>query len=699
MVDASLGSLIGSGVVSTIISLCSFVMAGFMTMIASLTAYWYISGSSYPKLKNNIDLKRQTKILKDGSRVSACLEGGELKSHNFDDSLTVYEAIQRGLRVSQNGPMLGYRKEQSDGKRPYTWLTYKEVIDRSKDLANGLYKLGNMPGQQTFLGIYSKNRPEWIISELAAYNYSNVVVSLYDTLGADARIFIVNQTGIKFIICDDEQKLKSLIDSASQLPLLKHIVVIEPYSIEVQRKAETAGISVHRFHEVEEMGRQFEPKADFQPPSPEDLSTICYTSGTTGMPKGVMLTHANVVAGSTVLDIVKNTDVTTQDVLISYLPLAHMYERLLECACFQVGARVGFFSGSIGAIIDDIKQLRPTVLPLVPRILNRIYDKVMFEVKKSLIKRVLFTIALAYKRNELQRGILRTDSFFDKYVFKKIRDQVGGRIKLMTLGSAPTAPDVLAFARAAFGCIIIEGYGQTECVAACTSGVEADYEPGHVGIPISCNAVKLVDVPELNYYAKDQVGEICIRGNNVFKGYYKNEEATKETLDANGWLHSGDIGRWTENGTLKIIDRKKHIFKLQQGEYIAPEKIENVYAHSPYVAQSFVYGESLKTCLVGIIVPDEEGLQKLISSRRELDGATFDELCLNPIVKKLIFDDLIEVGKKQGLYSFEQVKDIYVTSERFTMENDLLTPTLKNKRPNLKRYFGTQIRQMYSNLK
>ncbi|KHN80047.1 Long-chain-fatty-acid--CoA ligase 5 [Toxocara canis] len=654
----------GDSLKGVLISWCSFALAGITTISASLTAYWYLSGASYPKLKKLMDIKRQTKILKDGSRVAACLENDRLQSRNFDDSLTILQAVQRGLRVSNNGPMLAYRKQKSDGTKPYVWLTYKE----------------------------------WIIGELAAYHYSNIVVSLYDTLGPDTRTFIINQTGTKIVICDDEQKLKSLIDEAPKLPSLKHIIVIESYSEELQQMAENVGITLHRFHEVEEMGQQLMPKPTRQPPTPEDLSTVCYTSGTTGMPKGVMLTHANVIAATTCLRFIVNVDVNTEDVMISYLPLAHMYERMLECACFQVGGRVGYFSGDIRTLADDAKQLRPTVFPLVPRVLNRIYDKIMSEVNKSLIKRFLFAVALAYKTSELRRGILRTDSFFDKIVFKKIRDQLGGRVRFMTTGSAPIAPDVLTFARAAFGCIVIEGYGQTECVAACSNGLEADFDAGHVGIPILCNAVKLFDVPELNYYAKDQVGEVCIRGNNVFKGYYKNEKATEETLDENGWLHSGDIGRWTENGTLKIIDRKKHIFKLQQGEYIAPDKIENVYAHSAFVAQSFIYGESLKTCLVGIIVPDEEELQKLASSQPDLDGATFEELCRNQTVKKLILADLIKTGKKQGLLPFEQVKDIYVTSERFTMENDLLTPTLKNKRPNLKRHFQTHIQQMYSQL-
>ena len=162
------------------------------------------------------------------------------------------------------------------------------------------------------------------------------------------------------------------------------------------------------------------------------------------------------------------------------------------------------------------------------------------------------------------RGIIRNTSLVDNLIFKKIRDQFGGRVKLIVTGSAPIAENVLTFVRCALGCIVIEGYGQTECVAASTVTLEGDSIPGHVGVPSPCNMIKLVDVPELNYFAKDNAGEVCIKGANVFKGYYKNEEQTRETLDRDGWLHTGDIGKWTEAGTLKIIDRKKHIFKLAQ---------------------------------------------------------------------------------------------------------------------------------------
>ena len=174
-----------------------------------------------------------------------------------------------------------------------------------------------------------------------------------------------------------------------------------------------------------------------------------------------------------------------------------------------------------------------------------------------------------------------------------------------------------------------------------------------MGVPAPCNAIKLMDVAELGYYAKDNAGEVCIRGVNVFKGYYKNEEQTKETLDADGWLHTGDIGRWTPTGTLKIVDRKKHIFKLAQGEYVAPEKIENIYVRSQYVAQLFVHGESLKTCLIAIIVPDPDVLPGAVSDKHK--GKSMEELCQLPDVKKMILDDMVACGKKAGLYSFEQV--------------------------------------------
>ncbi|KAI1713965.1 AMP-binding enzyme domain-containing protein [Ditylenchus destructor] len=227
--------------------------------------------------------------------------------------------------------------------------------------------------------------------------------------------------------------------------------------------------------------------------------------------------------------------------------------------------------------------------------------------------------------------------------------------------------------------------------------IEGDSTPGHVGVPSPCNAIKLVDVPELNYFAKDKAGEVCIRGNNVFRGYYRMEEQTREVLDADGWLHTGDIGKWTDRGTLKIIDRKKHIFKLAQGEYVAPEKIENIYLRSKYVAQCFIYGESLKNYLVGIVVPDPETVPDEALLELSTEGSrSLEDLCRNKRVKKFILDDMVSIGKSAGLLSFEQAKDVHLSPDPFTIENDLLTPTLKSKRPKLKARYQTEIDDMYN---
>jgi len=248
------------------------------------------------------------------------------------------------------------------------------------------------------------------------------------------------------------------------------------------------------------------------------------------------------------------------------------------------------------------------------------------------------------------------------------------------------------------GCIVVEGYGQTECVAACTVTIEGDNIPGHVGIPCPCNAIKLVDAPELGYYAKDQVGEVCIKGLNVFVGYYKAPEQTREVLDSDGWLHTGDIGRWTRTGTLKIVDRKKNIFKLSQGEYVAPEKIENIYVRCRFVAQSFVYGESLKSCLVAIVVPDAEVLLPWAAKELGQSDLSLHQLCAHPEVKKTILEEMNALAKKEKLHGFEQVRDIFLCPDLFTVEDGLLTPTLKSKRPQLKQRFETQLDAMYRNL-
>lgn len=375
--------------------------------------------------------------------------------------------------------------------------------------------------------------------------------------------------------------------------ILKTIVVIKEIKPATLQRAKERGIRILSFEEVEKLGAK--TMAPEVPPKPSDLCTVCFTSGTTGNPKGVMLSHANVLSGICGVNLqFGEHKLRTTDIHMSFLPLAHMLERCCENAVFYFGGCVGFYSGDIKVLSDDMKMLKPTVMPAVPRLLNRIFDKVMSEASRSAVKKTLLNMALSSKQAELQKRIIRNNSLWDKVVFKKVQEGFGGRLRLMVVGSAPLAANVLTFIRCALGCIIVEGYGQTECTAPITLTVQGDYEPGHVGPPVACNAVKLVDVPEMEYYAIQQQGEICVKGANVFLGYFEDPEKTNEAIDKDGWLHTGDVGEWRPNGTLKIIDRRKHIFKLSQGEYIVPEKIENIYIRSSFIEQIFVHGESLK---------------------------------------------------------------------------------------------------------
>uniref|UniRef100_A0A8C1Z1A3 Long-chain-fatty-acid--CoA ligase n=1 Tax=Cyprinus carpio TaxID=7962 RepID=A0A8C1Z1A3_CYPCA len=608
-----------------------------MGAFAAITTYWL---ATRPKaLKPPCDLDMQSVEVQVGgsryARRSILQDSDTYMTYYYKDAQTMYEFFLRGIRVSNNGPCLGSRKP---GK-PYKWLLYKEVADRAELAGSALLHRGHSQTGDKYIGIFAQNRPEWTISELACYTYSLVAVPLYDTLGTEAISYIIDK------------------------------------------------------------GEQAHSIFCISPPKPEDLALICFTSGTTGRPKGAMITHGNVVSNCSAF--IKVTEVSQEiftytDIHISYLPLAHMFERVVEGVLLVHGARIGYFQGDIRLLMDDLKTLKPTIFPVVPRLLNRMFDKIFGQANTPL-KRWLLDFATSRKEAELKSGVVRKDSMWDKLIFSKVQASLGGRVRLMITGAAPVSPTVLTFLRAALGCQFYEGYGQTECTAGCTMSLPGDWTAGHVGAPLPCNFVKLLDVPEMNYFAANGEGEVCVKGSNVFQGYLKDPERTSEAIDKDGWLHTGDIGKWLPNGTLKIIDRKKHIFKLAQGEYIAPEKIENIYIRSDPVAQVFVHGDSLQACLVGIVVPDPDFLPGW-AKRRGIEGS-YTEMCKSKELKNAILEDIIRLGKEAGLKSFEQVRDIALHMEMFSVQNGLLTPTLKAKRTELRNHFREQIDQLYAKIK
>ncbi|XP_053272574.1 long-chain-fatty-acid--CoA ligase 1a isoform X1 [Pleuronectes platessa] len=662
-----------------------------MGAFAAITTYWF---ATRPKaLTPPCDLEMQSVEMPgtELARRSALNETSEHMTHFYDDARTMYEVFQRGLRISQDEPCLGSRKPD----QPYDWLTYKQVSDRAEHIGSALLHRGHSHTGDKFIGIFSQNRPEWTISELACHTYSLVVVPLYDTLGTEAIAYVIDTAAISTVICDVPEKAQMILDGGSERAV-KTIVVMEAFDSELVARGEKCGIEVLSLKDFEALGKDYHQEP--VPPTPEDLALICFTSGTTGNPKGAMLTHGNVIANTAAFLRVTQVHcmLDTNDIHISYLPLAHMFERVVQGVVLVHGARIGYFQGDIRLLMDDLKTLQPTVFPVVPRLLNRMFDKV-FSQANTPLKRWVLDFAFRRKEAEMKNGVVRTDSMWDKLIFKKVQASLGGRVRLMITGAAPVSPTILTFLRAALGCQFYEGYGQTECTAGCTMSLPGDWTAGHVGPPLPCNAVKLVDVAEMNYLAANGEGEVCVKGPNVFQGYLMDPEKTAEALDDDGWLHTGDIGKWLPNGCLKIIDRKKHIFKLAQGEYIAPEKIETVYNRSDPVAQIFVHGDSLQAYLVAIVVADPEYLP-VWAKKQGLEGS-FSELCSKKEVKDAILQDILRLGKEAGLKSFEQVKDIALHPEMFTVQNGLLTPTLKAKRNELRSRFRDQIDQLYAQIK
>uniref|UniRef100_A0A8C1LVL5 Arachidonate--CoA ligase n=1 Tax=Cyprinus carpio TaxID=7962 RepID=A0A8C1LVL5_CYPCA len=574
------------------------------------------------------------------ARRSILQDSDTYMTYYYKDAQTMYEFFLRGIRVSNNGPCLGSRKP---GK-PYKWLLYKEVADRAELAGSALLHRGHSQTGDKYIGIFAQNRPEWTISELACYTYSLVAVPLYDTLGTEAISYIIDKATISTVICDLPDKARLILDCVSgRKHSVTTIVIMGNFDSELTAQAQQKGIEVLSLKE----------------------------------PKGAMITHGNVVSNCSAF--IKVTEgllkPSPQDVLISFLPLAHMFERVVEGVLLVHGARIGYFQGDIRLLMDDLKTLKPTIFPVVPRLLNRMFDKVrLFSYANTPLKRWLLDFATSRKEAELKSGVVRKDSMWDKLIFSKVQASLGGRVRLMITGAAPVHKHTET-----------SGYGQTECTAGCTMSLPGDWTAGHVGAPLPCNFVKLLDVPEMNYFAANGEGEVCVKGSNVFQGYLKDPERTSEAIDKDGWLHTGDIGKWLPNGTLKIIDRKKHIFKLAQGEYIAPEKIENIYIRSDPVAQVFVHGDSLQACLVGIVVPDPDFLPGW-AKRRGIEGS-YTEMCKSKELKNAILEDIIRLGKEAGLKSFEQYNLRY------------LTPTLKAKRTELRNHFREQIDQLYAKIK
>lgn len=600
---------------------------------------------------------------------------------------------------NENKNFFGFRPIK-DNKREefYSWKTAKEIHLETQELGSGFLNLKLASAEEEYqkhrvkvIGICSKNTVEYGCADIACTLYGITTVPIYDTFGEEAGSFIMEQTNIKTCVVTSQtfQFILKLKDNGKCASLQNFIVTdIENLSSELKHQAEGV-IKVYSYNEVREEGRKaVKPWIEA---FPESIWTICYTSGTCGQPKGVMVNHRNMI--DLIPGVKEKVDLSNSDCHLSYLPMAHVLERVVFLGCAYYAVKIGFFSGDPQKISEDAEILQPTFFVSVPRLYVRIYEKIQENLGKlSPILSNFYQNALQTKLSNFRKNADTQHTIYDKIVFKKVKNILGGRVRFMVTGSAPIDKNVLEFLKVNFCCPILEGYGQTEgCGFQFATDVH-DPDTGSVGGPFLNLEYKLVDVPEMNYLStrKDAegrpnpAGEIWVRGSSVSPGYFKNDEKNKETFTDDGWLLTGDIGQINgESAGLTIIDRKKNIFKLQQGEYIAPERLENIYKHSDaLISEIFVYGDGLHSFLVAIVVVDSQEAKKCP-----------DEKALKEKVLKI----LETATKEKKLNSLEKIKNVYIEKRSFGSLN-LITSSFKLKRHEVGKFYQQVIINLYKEI-
>lgn len=596
--------------------------------------------------------------------------------------------------------MLGRRQIIDSKVGPYVWLTYKEVYDSAMRMGSAMRRRGVNPGDRC--GIYGSNCPEWITAMEACNSQAITYVPLYDTLGPNAVEFIINHAEVSIAFVQ-ENKLSSILSCLPNCSSnLKTIVSFGNISDMQKKEADELGVSCFSWEEFPQLGSL---DCELPPKQKTDVCTIMYTSGTTGEPKGVVLTNGALMAEVLSVDqLLFLTDrvAAEEDSYFSFLPLAHVYDQIIETYCIYKGASIGFWRGDVRYLMEDIQELKPSIFCGVPRVYDRIYTGTLAKVSAGGgLKKKLFDFAYNYKLGYLEKGIPQEKAapLLDRLVFDKTKQALGGRVRILLSGAAPLPKHVEEFLRVTSCSTLSQGYGLTESCGGCFTSIGNVYPMvGTVGVPMTTIESRLESVPEMGYDALSSVprGEICLRGSTLFSGYHKREDLTNEVL-VDGWFHTGDIGEWQPNGAMKIIDRKKNIFKLSQGEYVAAENLENVYLRCPHITSIWVYGNSFESFLVAVVVPDRQALEDWAASHNETDD--FKSLCKNLKARKYILDELNSIGKTNNLRGFEMLKAVHLEPHPFDMERDLITPTFKLKRPQLLKCYKDCIDQLYSNAK
>jgi long-chain acyl-CoA synthetase len=587
------------------------------------------------------------------------------------NSKTIADLLPRAAELY--GPETAVQYRQGDR---WESRTFGEVLEIVRPLALGLVGLGVRKGDR--VSILGNTRPEWTYFDFAALSIGATVVPIYQTNSPEECRYVLENSDSKVVVVEDAEQLEKVRQVRDRLPQLEHVVLMTGDAADAlssdELAAKGAGGSAERWREL------------YEAVGPEDVCTFIYTSGTTGPPKGCIISHGNYRA---MLDMVNETTVIEEgDVTYLYLPLAHSFALLIQLGSFDLGTTIAYWERDPLKILPNLAEVKPTYFPSVPRIFEKIYTAATSGMEKEGgLKKAVFdwSIRVGAKMREEERSgrrpgflLRRQYAFADKQVLSKIRNLFGGNLRLAVSGAAPINPEILRFFDAA-GVLVLEGWGMTETSTAATISTPEDFKVGTIGKPFPGCQVKIADD-----------GEILVKGPNVFQGYHKNPEATRETI-VDGWLHTGDIGEIDDEGFIKITGRKKDIIITAGGKNITPANLEAEIKQHPLVSQCVVVGDR-RPYLVALVTLDAEEAAKYANE----NGLPEDpaELAANADVKAAIEAHVEKIN--QHFARVEQVKKIAILPHDLSQESGELTPTLKVKRAAVAHKHEDAIEQLYA---
>eukprot|EP00092_Neocalanus_flemingeri_P008227 GFUD01008870.1.p1 GENE.GFUD01008870.1~~GFUD01008870.1.p1 ORF type:complete len:716 (+),score=173.62 GFUD01008870.1:63-2210(+) len=610
--------------------------------------------------------------------------------------------------------VLGETEEkQPDGKvftklqlGDYTWLTYLELNTKADHLGKGMREIGVKPRDKIVL--YANTSAAWMTSAVAAFKHSLAVVTIYANLGVEGVEHGISQTAAKTVVVSQEL-LPTLLAVIPDCSSIKNVIIIPDHNAS-PIPPPTFRVTFYKISDVISLGScsSISPS----PPDPSDTAIIMYTSGSTGVPKGVVMTHKNLVQAlsSLVPTVCEGLNpLRPNECYIAVLPLAHVLELLAENLMMMMGIPIGYSgvktltdtgTGVARGYHGDATVLKPTIVAVVPLVLDRIFKGMKTKVAaRGPFFSQLIDLCYRYRLKWIKRG--HDTPIMNRIIFNKFKAVLGGNVRFLMSGGAPLAPDAHDYCRTVLGVTLIQGYGLTEtCATGCLPDA-SDLSTGRVGAPPQDVDIRLVNWDEGGYTVTDQQGprgEIVIGGEHLAKEYYGMPEKTREdffTESGKRWFKTGDIGHLRSDGCIQIIDRKKDLVKLQNGEYVSLGKVESLLKIHPAIENICVSADSRKNCTVAIVIPGQVYLDTL-ATELGLTKLDRESLCQNEKVVENVLHVLSKHGVTQRLEKFEIPKAVYLVSEPWTPESGLLTAAMKLKRRSLEAAFAVEILEMYS---